>query len=112
MGCQWQFPPRHFLARLGVLGDTYEAMNVVRLPKSLYSRMPPNALQEGADDAAEECAVPEDLCRTIRHQGMLQLHDVAAAPAKCTPLAVPRSLLSPRLLQFSLQSPMIGPYPG
>lgn len=64
--CRQVYPARHFLQRLGVQGDTYEDMAVAKLPKSVFSRLPPHALQGGGDDSAERHAVPEDMCKTIK----------------------------------------------
>jgi len=79
--CRTILPAKRFLSKLGVQGRTYHDLIVRPLPRSLFDfwqRPPASSEKVARDTDAEDYAVPEDLCKTIK----------ATRPAE----VVPRSL--------------------
>lgn len=124
--CSKRLPPQHFLSKLGAKGESYAEMTVT--PVSPCRRRRRTQFLRGQRDvpSPDDCAVPEDLCRTLPRSGdtaprgeprgrarsadppavAAAAAKVAAAPAVAAAAAVaaaPR-LFSPVLRSFSLDS--------
>jgi len=61
--CWKKYPSEHFLRGLGVRGSTYTDMKVMPLPAWVRSPIP--ACTGIGVESANNCIVPEELCRTI-----------------------------------------------
>lgn len=67
--CKVVLPAKSFLVKLGAQGRNYHDMAVAPLPRSLFDfwqRSPASTERAGKDKDAEEYAVPQDLCKTIK----------------------------------------------
>eukprot|EP00928_Gymnodinium_smaydae_P053424 TRINITY_DN37415_c0_g1_i1.p1 TRINITY_DN37415_c0_g1~~TRINITY_DN37415_c0_g1_i1.p1 ORF type:complete len:658 (-),score=132.19 TRINITY_DN37415_c0_g1_i1:120-2015(-) len=63
--CTTRYPPEHFLAPLGIEGKSYEDMTLEPMSPSQSHVLADIPLGEDGDISCLECAVPEELCRTI-----------------------------------------------
>lgn len=70
--CHSVAPAKTFLDKVGAQGLTYAEMAVFPLPRPLKPRMPANMLRAGSDENAEECAVPEEMCKTMKSRSGIQ----------------------------------------
>lgn len=119
--CQSVRAPEHFLSKVGAEGTTYAGMTVRAIRKSLEQRPTPNVLLPSIDKEAEKSAVPEELCRTIRHSENVSYRPYFQPPVRCPsfevssvmpPMVAPHSLIVPRNsrhLVLGMVSP--SPYP-
>eukprot|EP00747_Dinoflagellata_sp_TGD_P099929 gnl/TRDRNA2_/TRDRNA2_167896_c1_seq13.p1 gnl/TRDRNA2_/TRDRNA2_167896_c1~~gnl/TRDRNA2_/TRDRNA2_167896_c1_seq13.p1 ORF type:complete len:559 (-),score=57.18 gnl/TRDRNA2_/TRDRNA2_167896_c1_seq13:28-1704(-) len=82
--CQKVSTPHEFLSRLGAEGSTYTEMIVSPLSaparRIMQQKYPANALQEGSDENAKDCAASEDLCRTIKSSDGTQILQAGRSP--------------------------------
>jgi len=95
--CSNVYEAKHFLARVGTEGETYEELAVTPLPQEAIPPLPARALRGSSDEAAEELAMPEDLCKTTcisvsaTHAGARRSTGMSAATLftpRCSPAGV------------------------